>query len=324
MQRRHFLHAATAASAFGLSLPAFSESWPTRPVKLIVSFPAGSSPDLMARLLTEPLGHALGQPVIVDNKPGAGGNLGTGVVARAEPDGYNFLFTTQGPLVTAPLLFKNLNYDPMKDLTPITVVATAPNLLVARPALGVRTLSELISLARAKKGQLNYGSIGTGSATHLAMELLKERAGIDLLHVPYQGLPQVVNAILSGELDVAFTVPSNAMGHVRLGKLNALGVSTLTPATSMPGVPTLAEQGLPGFEAVSWQAILAPAKTPRSIVDRVNRELLKIIRSEDVRAKMQNQYFAASGTASEALTTLMKDERDRWARVIRTARVSVD
>ena len=307
-----------------LGLPAFAQDWPSRPIKLVVSYPAGSSPDLIARLLTEPLSKALGKPVIVDNKQGAGGNLGTSVVARSAPDGYSFLFTVQGPLVTAPLLYKHLNYDPMKDLAPVTLVATAPNLLVASPSLGVKTLADFIRLAKEKQGKLNYGSIGNGSATHLAMELLKERAGIDLLHVPYPGLPQVMNGILAGELDAAFTVPNNAMPQVQSGKLVALGVSTLKRVDSLPEVPTLAEQGLPGFEAVSWQAILAPANTPDAIVGRVNQELVKIIRSDEVRAKLRNQYFTAAGSTPQALTAMMKEERDRWGQVIRTAGVTAE
>jgi len=197
MQRRHVLHAA-AAGAAAIALPSLAQPWPARPIKLVVPFPAGSSPDIIGRLVAEPLAKALGQPIVVDNRPGAGGNLGTSVVAKAEPDGYTFLFTIQGPLVTAPLLSKSLPYDPVKELAPVSLVATSPNVLVVDPKLGVETLTDFVRLAKEKKGQLNYGSVGNGSASHLAMELFKTRAGIDLVHVPYQGFPQVVNAILAG------------------------------------------------------------------------------------------------------------------------------
>src|SRR5580765_6686463 len=203
MHRRHFLLTSVAAAS-ALSLPAFAQAWPSRPIKRVVPFTPGSSPDIVARLGAEPLGHALGQTVIVDNKPGAGGNIGTGAVAKSEPDGYTFLFTIQGPLVTAPLLSKGLNYDPVKELAPVSLVATSPNVLVVDPRLGADTLADFVRVAKQKKGQLNYGSVGNGSASHLAMELFKTRAGIDLLHVPYQGFPQVVNAMLAGDVQAAF------------------------------------------------------------------------------------------------------------------------
>jgi len=320
IQRRTLVQAAIA-SAGTLALPAFAQAWPSRPIKLVVPFPPGSSPDIIARLLAEPLGQALKETVIVDNRPGAGGNVGTGAVAKAEPDGYTFLFTIQGPLVTAPLLSKSLGYDPAKDLAPVTLVATSPNVLVVDPKLGANTLADFVRIAKEKKGQLNYGSVGNGSASHLAMELFKTRAGVDLVHVPYQGFPQIVNAILAGQVQAAFMVPGIAMGQVRAGKLNALAVTTLGRAASLPELPTLAEQGYPGFEAISWQAVLAPAKTPRPVVERVSSELVRIIKTADVRGKMLGQYFSAAGTAPEALAGLMKTERDRWTQVIKAAGV---
>ena len=320
MQRRHLL-GATAAAATTLALPAFAQAWPARPIKLVVPFPPGSSPDIIGRLVAEPLAAALGQPVVVDNKPGAGGNLGTGMVAKAEPDGYTLLFTIQGPLVTAPLLSKALPYDPVRELAPVTLVATSPNLLVIDPKLGADTLADFVRIAKAQRGALNYGSVGNGSAAHLAMELFKSRAGIDLVHVPYQGFPQVVNAILAGQVQAGFMVPGIAMGQVRAGKLRGLAVSTLGRSSVLPEFATLAEQGYPGFEAISWQAVLAPAKTPAAIVERVSRELVRIVRSDDVRAKMLAQYFSAAGTAPAALANLMTSERERWARVIAAAGV---
>ena len=325
MQRRHFLQTtltgATALAVPALSSPASAQAWPSRPIKLVVPFPPGTSPDFIARLVAEPLGHALGQTMIVDNKPGAGGNVGTGAVAKAPADGYTFLFTIQGPLVTAPLLNKHLNYDPVRELAPVTLVATSPNVLVVDPRLGADTLAEFVRIAKARPGQLNYGSIGIGSASHLAMELFKTRAGLDLVHVPYQGFPQVVSAILAGDVQAAFMVPGIAIGQIRAGKLKALGVTTLGRSATLPEYPSFVEQGYPGFEAISWQAVLAPAGTPAPIIDRVSRELVRIIKSDDVRAKMLSQYFSAAGTAPEALAGLMKSERTRWAAVIKAAGV---
>jgi tripartite-type tricarboxylate transporter receptor subunit TctC len=325
MQRRQLLQttlaAATGLTTALLSAPASAQAWPSRPIKLVVPFPPGSSPDLIARLVAEPLGHALGQTVIVDNKPGAGGNVGTGVVAKAAPDGYTFLFTIQGPLVTAPLLSKSLGYDPVRELAPVTLVATSPNVLVVDPKLGAETLADFVRIAKEKKGQLNYGSVGNGSASHLAMELFKTRAGLDIVHVPYQGFPQVVNAILAGQVQAGFMVPGIAMGQIRAGKLKALGVTTLGRSGALPEFPSFVEQGYADFEAISWQAVLAPAGTVRPIVDRVSGELIRIIKSDEVRAKMLGQYFSAAGTAPEALAGLMKSERERWAKVIKAAGV---
>ncbi len=319
-QRRTFLNS-MAAAATTLALPCFAETWPSRPIKLVVPFPPGSSPDIVGRLLAEPLAQALGQTVIVDNKPGAGGNVGTGAVAKAEPDGYTLLFTIQGPLVTAPLLSVNLNYDPVKDLTPVTLVATSPNVLVVDPKLGANTLADFVRIAKEKGGQLNYGSVGNGSAAHLAMELFKARAGLDIVHVPYQGFPQVVNAILAGQVQAGFMVPAIAMGQVRAGKLKALGVTTLGRAGSLPDLPSFVEQGYAGFEAISWQAVLAPAGTPKPIIERVSRELIRVIKSDDVRGRLLGQFFSAAGTAPEALAGLMRSERERWAKVIKAAGV---
>jgi len=323
IQRRTLVQAAIA-SAGTLALPAFAQAWPSRPIKLVVPFPPGSSPDIIARLLAEPLGQALKETVIVDNRPGAGGNVGTGAVAKAEPDGYTFLFTIQGPLVTAPLLSKSLGYDPAKDLAPVTLVATSPNVLVVDPKLGANTLADFVRIAKEKKGQLNYGSVGNGSASHLAMELFKARAGIDLVHVPYQGFPQIVNAILAGQVQAGFMVPGIAIGQIRAGKLKALGVTTLGRSASLPEFPSFVEQGYADFEAISWQAVLAPAATPKTIVERVARELIRIIKSNEVRAKMLGQYFSAAGTAPEALAGLMKTERERWAKVIKAAGVKAE
>lgn len=320
MQRRTVLNS-IAATASAIALPSAAQAWPARAIKLVVPFPAGSSPDIIARVVAEPLGRTLGQPVVIDNRPGAGGNVGTAAVAHAPPDGYTLLFTIQGPLVTAPQLSRNLGYDPVKDLAPVTLVATSPNVLVVEPSLGAATLAEFVRVAKARTGQLNYGSVGNGSASHLAMELFLRRAGLSLVHVPYQGFPQIVNALLGGQIQASFMVPGIAMGQVRAGKIKALGVTTLGRVASMPDMPTFAEQGYPGFEAISWQAILAPAGTPTPIIERLSSELIRIIKSDEVRTRMLGQYFSAGGTTPEALARLMQTERAHWAKVIKAAGV---
>ncbi|SOY54967.1 conserved exported protein of unknown function [Cupriavidus taiwanensis] len=319
--RRQALIALAAACAAGASGNAFAQPWPARPLRMVVPFPPGSSPDLIARILTEKLAAALGQPVVVENRPGAGGNIGTGMVARAAPDGYTLLFTINGPLVTAPTLSRNLNYDPFRQLAPVTLVATSPNVLVVDARLPVHNLREFVALARSRPGELNYGSPGNGSASHLAMEQLKAMAGVDLQHVPYPGFPQITTAMVGGQVQAAFMVPAIAMPQVNAGKLRVLAVTTSGRTAVLPSVPTVAESGYAGFEAISWQAVLAPAGTPQAVIDRLYRELVAIIGSADVRDKMRAQYFVPAGTAPASLRQTMASEKARWDKVIRAAGV---
>ncbi|WP_454741252.1 Bug family tripartite tricarboxylate transporter substrate binding protein [Cupriavidus necator] len=319
--RRHALIALAAACAAGAAASVRAQPWPARPIRMVVPFPPGSSPDLIARIVTEKLATALGQPVLVENRPGAGGNIGTGMVARAAPDGYTLLFTINGPLVTAPTLSRNLNYDPFRQLAPVTLVATSPNVLVVDARLPVHNLREFVALARSKPGELNYGSPGNGSASHLAMEQLKAMAGIDLQHVPYPGFPQITTAMAGGQVQAGFMVPAIAMPQVNAGKLRVLAVTTTGRTAVLPSVPTVAESGYPGFEAISWQAVLAPAGTPQPVIDRLYRELVAIIGSADVRDKMRAQYFVPAGTAPASLRQTMASEKARWDKVIRAAGV---
>jgi len=320
--RRQVIRALIASGA-AASWPAIAraDNWPVKPIRMIVPFPPGSSPDLIARIVTEKLAAALGQPVVVENRPGAGGNIGTGMVAKATPDGYTLLFTINGPLVTAPSLYRHLSYDPVKQLAPVTLVATSPNVLVVDARLPAHTLREFVALARSKPGALNYGSVGNGSAAHLAMEQLKAMAGIDLQHVPYPGFPQITTAMVGGQVQAGFMVPAIAMPMVNAGKLRILAVTSTGRTSLLPSIPTVAESGYPGFEAISWQAILAPAGTPAPIIDRLYRELVTIIGSDDVREKMRAQYFMPAGTAPASLRQTMASERARWDKVIRAAGV---
>ncbi|SDC41300.1 Tripartite-type tricarboxylate transporter, receptor component TctC [Cupriavidus sp. YR651] len=316
------LLAASATAAVAAWAPAaLADTWPAKPIRMIVPFPPGSSPDLMARLVTEKLAAVLGQPVVIENRPGAGGNIGTGMVAKAAPDGYTLLFTINGPLVTAPSLYRHLSYDPVRQLAPVTLVATSPNVLVVDARLPVHNLREFVALAKSKPGTLNYGSVGNGSAAHLAMEQLKTMAGIDLQHVPYPGFPQITTAMVGGQVQAGFMVPAIAMPMVTAGKLRILAVTTTGRTAVLPSVPTVAESGYPGFEAISWQAVLAPAGTPAPIIDRLYRELVAIIGSDDVREKMRAQYFVPAGTAPASLRQTMASEKVRWDKVIRAAGV---
>ncbi|AKQ53650.1 Bug family tripartite tricarboxylate transporter substrate binding protein [Bordetella hinzii] len=300
-------------------------AWPERPIHLVVPFPPGSSPDLLARTIAEPLSQVLQQSIVVDNKPGAGGNIGTRIVSQAKPDGYTLLYTINGPLVTAPTLYKRtLGYDPLKDLAPITLVATSPNVLTVPANLGADNLQDFVKLAKERAGALNYGSVGPGSSAHLAMEMFKQEAKIDLAQIPYPGFPQVISAIIGGDVQAGFMVPAIAMPQVKDGRVKALAITSLEPSDALPGIPTMASQGYPGFEAISWNAILAPAGTPTPIVERLNSELARIIDSEAVRKQLLLQYFTPAPSTPEALTQRIRDEKARWDRVIESLNLSLD
>lgn len=300
------------------------QGWPARPIHLIVPFPAGSSPDVIARILTDKLAPAMHQPVVVENRPGAGGNVGTAAVARAASDGYTIGLSIQGPLAVNKVLYKKMEYDPFKDLAPVTLVATSPNLLVVDPKLGVNSVKELVALAKSRPGKLNYGSVGNGSASHLTMEMFKEAAGVDIVHVPYPGSPQVNAAIVAGDVAAGFVVPATAMPLVQSGRLKALAVSTDRKSAVLPAYPTVAESGLPDVVSVAWNAVVAPAGTPLPVVDRLSRELRAIIHSDDVREKLVRIYFEPAGSTPEALATLMRSELERWGRIIRKTGASAD
>ena len=323
---RILLLAVTLGLTAGASAQPATEAkdWPSRAIHLIVPFPAGSSPDLIARVLSEKLASALGQPVIVENRPGAGGNLGTALVARAAPDGYTIGLSIPGPLAVNTVLYKKMEYDPFKDLAPVSLVGASPNVLVVDPGLNVDSVKEFVALAKSQPGKLNYGSVGNGSASHLTMELFKEAAGIDLVHVPYPGSPQVNAAILSGQIAAGFVVPATAMPLVQAGRLKALATTTSVRSIVLPEYPTLAEAGYPEVVSTAWQGIVAPAKTPRPIIERLSRELVAALRSEDVREKMIRLYFQPIGTAPEGLASLMRSEVERWGKVIRKTGATAD
>ena len=316
-------------SAFALALAgasAFAQpaAWPSRPVHMIVPFPAGSSPDLIARILSEKLSHSLGQPLVVENRPGAGGNLGTGLAAKAAPDGYTICLSIPGPLAVNTVLYKKMEYDPFRDFAPVSLVAASPNVLVVDPKLGVDSVKAFVALAKSRPGKLNYGSVGSGSASHLTMELFKQTAGLDIVHVPYPGSPQVNAAILNGQIAGGFVVPATAMPLVQAGRLKALAVTTSVRSIVLPEYPTLADSGYPQVVSTAWVAVVAPAKTPAAIVERLSREIVSITRADDVREKMIRIYFQPIGTAPAGLANLMRSEVERWRNVIRITGATAD
>ncbi|MEI2416038.1 tripartite tricarboxylate transporter substrate binding protein [Orrella sp. JC864] len=318
------LGAGAALAAFALPQAA-AQDWPSRPIHLIVPFPAGSSPDILARTIAEPLSEALAQPIVIDNKPGAGGNIGTRVAANARPDGHVLLYTINGPLVTAPTLYqRTLGYDPEQDLEPVSLIGTSPNVLVVGKNLPAQDLDEFVQLAKRRGGSLNYGSVGPGSSSHLAMEMFKHEAGIDLMQVPYSGFPQVITAIIAGDVQAGFMVPAIAIPQVRDGKARALAVTSRQADPALPGLPAMAESGYPDFESISWNAVLAPAGTPAPVIERLNSELARILQSEKVREQFAAQYFTARHSTPEGLRNLIREEKARWDAVIERLGLSLD
>ncbi|MGE4339032.1 MAG: Bug family tripartite tricarboxylate transporter substrate binding protein [Pigmentiphaga sp.] len=319
---------ATLAAGAALSagpLAHAADSWPSKPMTLVVPFPPGSSPDLIARAVAEPLATSLGQPIVIENKPGAGGNIGTRQVAQAKPDGYSILFTINGPLVTAPRLYqKTLGYDPVQDLAPVSLIATSPNVLVVNPEIPASTLQEFVALVKDNPATYNYGSVGAGSASHLAMEMFKSESGTDLLHVPYSGFPQVITAIMAGDVHSGFMVPAIAMPQVAAGKTKALAISSLEPSPLLADIDTVANQGMPGFEAISWQAILVPAGTPDAIVQRLNQEIDVVLKDEKVRQLLDKAYFSPVGGSPDVLAKQIQDETGNWTTVIDSLNLSLD
>ncbi|MYN12997.1 tripartite tricarboxylate transporter substrate binding protein [Pusillimonas sp. TS35] len=312
------------AGAFALAMSAHA-AWPEKPLQMVVPFPPGSSPDTLARAIAEPLAASLGQPVVVENKPGAGGNIGTRYASRAKPDGYTLLLTINGPMVTAPALYKKtLGYDPLKDLAPISLVGTSPNVLVVPAASPAKTVQEFVAAAKAQPGALNYGTVGPGSSSHLGMAMLEHAAGIKLEQIPYPGFPQVIGAVINNDVQASFMVPGIAAPQINAGKVRALAITSLEPSDVMPGIPTMASQGYPGFESISWDALFVPAGTPDGIVKHLNAEMQKILKRDDVRQKMAALYFTPAPSTPEGLTNLVVSEKQRWEAVIERLGLSLD
>jgi len=321
MKRRTLL--ATAA-LMATSAMTRAQTWPARPIRMILTAPPGSSIDVLGRLIADKLRERLGQPVIADNRPQAGGTVGTDAVAKAGKDGYTIGLSFTGPLATAQYLYQRLPYDPARDLAPIVLVGTAPNLLAVNAALPVATLSEFVQYARQRPGQLNYASIGNGSASHLAMELLKAQAGLFIVHIPYNGAPPAVQATAAGEVQVIMSNPTSLMPLISARRIRPLAVTSRTRWKPMTDLPTIAESGFPGFEAVAWNGFVAPAGTPRDVIERLNREINAILRAADVNPRIEAAGWDVAGGDSESFSTFMQAERARWQPVIRRSGAKLD
>lgn len=299
-------------------------TWPDRPLKLIVPFPAGSSTDIIGRILGQRLSTRLGQQVIIDNRAGASGNIGADAVAKAAPDGYTLGIATASTHALAPSLSANLPYDPVKDFTPVGMVGGQPYALVIYPGLAAKNLGELIALAKAKPGAMNYGSAGVASLAHLAAALFASQAGITLTHVPYKSSAQSVTDMITGRLDMQFATIGPTLASIRDGKLRALVTTGAQRSSALPDVPTVAESGLPGYEAVLWVALVMPAGAPAAIVNRLNRELNEILKTADARDALLVQGIEPEPGSPEALTQRLRTDTDKWRSVVTQAGVKTE
>jgi tripartite-type tricarboxylate transporter receptor subunit TctC len=306
-----------------VALPAAAADYPARPVRLVVSFAPGGSVDMVARLLAAKLAERWAQQVVVDNRAGAGGNVSAELVARAQPDGYT-LYLCSASLVVNPGLYARVGYDPVRDFAPVSLVATVQSVLVAHPALPAKSVKELIALARSRPGQINYASTGSGTSGHLIMELFKTMAGIDLLHVPYKVIGQAQADIISGQVSLWFPTAPGALPHIQAGRIRALAVAGARRSDALPGVPTVAEAGVTGFDAATWYPLLAPAGTPRAIVDKVHRDLLQVLGQPDVRERLAGAGIEIVGSSPEELARHIRSEIPKWARVIKQSGARAD
>ena len=297
--------------------------WPSKIVRFVVPTPAGSSVDIVARVVAEKLGPMLGQSVIVDNKPGAGGVIGVAAVVNAH-DGHTFLLGYNGPLTVAPSLTPKPPYDPARDLTPIILAVTQPNVLAVRSDLSVNSLKELIALAKKRPGSLDYASVGVGSLSNLSMELLKMRSGTFMTHIPYNGGPAASLALSKGEVHLLFAALSNVQPLLKTGKIKLLAVSNAKRSVALPDLPTLAESGLPGFDATTWNGFLAPASTPAEVVHRLNKAIGEILAQPDIQKRLLVAGAETAGGSAEQFGQLLKRETAAWASVIERSGVKLD
>ena len=304
---------------------AAAETYPERPIRFVVPYAAGGTTDLLSRAIAQKLSEAIGQPVVPDNRPGAGGNVGAEIVAKSPPDGYTMLMAPVSPMAINVTLYGNkMTFNPEKDFAPITLVAKVPLVLVVHPSLPVKTLQELIALAKSKPGQLNYGSAGNGSSNHLVGEMLKTAAGIDIVHIPYRGGGPAMMAVVAGQIDMLVGQVPTVASMVNSGRLRAIAVSGAKRSPALPEVPTIAESGLPGFDATAWYSIVVLAGTPKPIIARLHTELVKILNSPDIRARLISEGADVETSTPEELAAFVRAEIPKWAKAVKDSGAKLD
>ncbi len=308
-----------------VSLNALAQAdYPNKPLKIVVGFPPGQATDVIARLLAEKLTPVLGQAVVVDNKPGQGGSIGAAAAAKSPADGYTLLLSATAPLATNPNLYKDLPYEPVRDFAPVTLVANLPFVLVARPGLPVNNIRELIALAKAQPGKLTFASSGNGSTSHLSMEMFKTATGTDLRHVPYKGSPQAFTDVISGQVDVVFDTAVYSLPQVRAGKVKLLAVASAKRSALIPDVPTIAEQGVPGYDSGAWLGMLFPAGTPAAMVNRLNAEVIKIVRTPDMTERLLKLGAEPLSSTPEEFSAHIRSELRKWGKAVVDAGVKIE
>jgi len=312
-----------AIALLAIALQAHAQSYPTRPIRIVVPFGPGGFTDVAARILQKELAPAIGQPIVIENKPGAGSTIGTTDVARSAPDGYSLVMISTTHVIS-PHLYKQMPYDPIKDFTPVMKLAEGPYVLVVHPSLPVKNVADLIALAKAKPNSIDYASSGNGSAQHLVGALFVTMAGAPLSHVPYKGSSQAMNDVLGGIVKVSFVGVPNALANLQAGKIKALAVTTKKRYAELPDVPTLDEAGVKGYDATVWLGLLAPPGTPRDIVDKLNTSITKILSTPDARKLMASAGVDVATSSPEDFATLMQSELERWGKVVRATGATVN
>ena len=326
------IEAIQSPGALALMLTAFvapgvhaqSPSAPAKNLRIVLGFSPGGSSDILARLLAQPLGDALGVTVVIDNRPGAGGNIAAELVAKSPPDGATVLLGNQGVLATNLSLYASLPFDPVRDFAPIVLLASQPSVMVIHPSLPARTVKEFVALAKRRAGELNYASSGIGAATHLAGELFNAMAGVRMTHIPYKGAPQALTDVIAGQNQVMFPSVTSVIPHVDSGRLRALGVTDTRRLYALPKLPTVAEAGLPGYEARSWHGLVGPAGTPAAVVTRLNTELNKIVQSPETREKLAVQGVEVIGGSVQEFAQYIRSEIPKWGKIIRASGARAD
>jgi tripartite-type tricarboxylate transporter receptor subunit TctC len=311
---------ALAAATLLAASPAWAQpAYPAKTVRLVVPFTPGGSTDILGRVVAQKLTEAWGQQVVVDNRPGAGGTIGVELVAKAPPDGYTLVMGHIGTFGVNPSLYPKLAYDAVKDFAPVSLVALVPNMLAVHPSMPVKSVKEFLAFSRARPGQLNYGSGGNGSAAHLAVEYLKLAAKLDIVHIPYKGTAPMITDLIGGQLSLTITGVPPLLQHVRGGRLRALGVATTKRIALLPDLPTIAEAGVPGFEATQWYGVLAPAATPKDIVAKIHGEIVKFLKRPDTAEKMSGEGAEPVGSSPAEFGEHIRAEIQRWAKVIKAS-----
>ena len=319
------LACATACALFACTsaLAQASGGYPNKPIKLVVPYPPGGPTDIVARVVAQKLSEQLGQSIIIDNRPGAGANLGAEAVARSPADGYTLMVATTAHAIN-PALFSKLNYSIIKDFAPISQLTAGPLVIVATPNLAANNVKELIALAKAKNGEINFASSGNGQSTHLSAELFNAMAGTKMNHIPYKGSAPALTDVMSGQADLMFDTMLSAMPFVKGGKLKAIAVTSAQRSPVAPDIPTIAESGLPGYEAIAWNGLFAPAGTPKEVVDQINAALKKVLEAPDVKQRFDAQGFAAQWGTPADFGKFVQSEVDKWAKVVKTSGAKVD